>query len=112
MRFRHTVDFRSFQALPEGFVSLDDLMSRDDVRPADELMRQARADLAQKRNVTGLARLRLDAGMSQAELAKKIGTSQPRLSQWERGDEKPSLENLKRLREALGVTYDQIMECF
>lgn len=112
MGFYPAVDFRAFQALPEGFVTLDDLFRSEEVRPNDEMMRAARVALADKRGVTGLARLRIEAGLSQADLARKIGTSQPRLSQWERGEEKPSVENLKRLREVLNVSGDRIMDCF
>ena len=111
-RFGPAVDFRAFEALPEGFISLAQLLQNEDARPDDGLLTKARAELVLKRGISGLARLRLEAGLSQAELAQRIGTSQPRLSQWERGDEKPNIESLKKLREALSVSYDRIMECF
>lgn len=111
-RFGPALDFRAFEALPDGFMNLAQLLQNEDARPEDDLLAKARAELALKRGISGLARLRLEAGFSQAELAQKIGTSQPRLSQWERGDEKPNIESLKKLREALSVSYDKIMECF
>jgi DNA-binding transcriptional regulator YiaG len=45
---------------------------------------------------------RLAAKMTQAELARAIGTSQSRVSRWERGEEAPRVEALRRIARATG----------
>jgi len=45
---------------------------------------------------------RLAAKMSQAELAHAIGTSQSRISKWERGQETPRVDALRRIAKATG----------
>ncbi|UOX87836.1 helix-turn-helix domain-containing protein [Amycolatopsis sp. FBCC-B4732] len=50
-----------------------------------------------------LAQLREDAGLSQTELAKRMGVSQPRISQLEQGDPgQMELDTLRRYISALG----------
>ena len=45
---------------------------------------------------------RLEANMSQAALAQAIGTSQSRISRWERGEEMPRIDALRRIAKATG----------
>ena len=40
--------------------------------------------------------------MSQAALARAIGTSQSRVSKWERGEEAPRVDTLRRIARATG----------
>jgi transcriptional regulator with XRE-family HTH domain len=47
--------------------------------------------------------LRVKMDLSQAELADKVGVSQPLVSQWERGKIGPSPDQLKKLAEVLGA---------
>jgi len=49
-----------------------------------------------------LARVRRAAGLSQAELACRAGTSRPTLSAYEHGSKSPSLDTLERLFAAAG----------
>ncbi|MFL6199222.1 MAG: helix-turn-helix domain-containing protein, partial [Thermoanaerobaculia bacterium] len=44
---------------------------------------------------------RAAAGLTQAELARKVGASQPLISLWERGTSEPPPELLKKLRTVL-----------
>lgn len=44
-------------------------------------------------------------GMSQQSLAKAIGTSQSRISLWERAEETPRWDTLKKIANATGVTF-------
>jgi len=46
---------------------------------------------------------RKSAGMTQEDLAKAIGTSQSRISKWERGEETPRVEALFRIAKATGT---------
>jgi DNA-binding XRE family transcriptional regulator len=48
-------------------------------------------------------RLRTEAGMSQAELARAVGVAQPRIAEIERGDSNPTLRTLSKLAFALRV---------
>lgn len=45
---------------------------------------------------------RIAAGFSQAELARRVGTSQPMISQWERGVSEPPPDIQKKLEKVLG----------
>jgi len=62
----------------------------------------SKSEIAQQR-LPSLARLRLAAGLSQAELARRIGTSQSHIARIESGDGDPQLSTMLRLSEAIGV---------
>ena len=49
-----------------------------------------------------LARARRAAGLSQRELAERVGVAYPRISEYERGRRSPTLERLESLVEATG----------
>jgi transcriptional regulator with XRE-family HTH domain len=64
-----------------------------------------------------LREARLRAGLSQAELGRRVERSQSQIARWERGDVKPSLETLRELIRACGLeltfglaTYDDSYE--
>ncbi|HEX2057306.1 MAG TPA: helix-turn-helix transcriptional regulator [Actinomycetota bacterium] len=46
------------------------------------------------------------AGISQAELARRLGTKQPVVARWEAGARVPSLESVSRAVEACGLVLD------
>jgi transcriptional regulator with XRE-family HTH domain len=50
-----------------------------------------------------ITELRLKFGLTQAELAKKIGTKQPSIARMESGAELPSLRILKKIADSLKV---------
>lgn len=50
-----------------------------------------------------LAQARRDAGLTQAELARRLGISQPAVAQLERFDSNPRIETLERALRAVGV---------
>jgi transcriptional regulator with XRE-family HTH domain len=45
----------------------------------------------------------LRAGLTQAELGRRVNRSQSQIARWERGDVKPSLETLRELIRACGL---------
>lgn len=47
---------------------------------------------------------REDAGLTQDELAKRIGTHQPNVSMWEAGMRRPEIESIFAVAEALGLS--------
>lgn len=53
-----------------------------------------------------LARLRLSQGWSQAELARRAGTSQSYVARLERGQIDPQLSTLRKLASVLGVSIE------
>lgn len=53
--------------------------------------------------------LRKKLKWSQADLAKKIGTSAPIVGRYEREEIKPSIEVAKKLADELGVTIDYLV---
>ncbi len=52
-----------------------------------------------------LIRARLAAGISQAELARRIGVRQPMIARLEAGMQTPKIDTLVRLAKALGVDF-------
>lgn len=56
-----------------------------------------------------LARLRRDKGLTQVELAEKIGIIQPVLSDYERGRLRPYAEMVARFAVALEVSADELL---
>jgi len=56
-----------------------------------------------------LRRCRNLAGMSLAETAKHMGVSEKTISRWEKGENDPSLDNLKRLANLYGVSIDELI---
>jgi transcriptional regulator with XRE-family HTH domain len=53
-----------------------------------------------------IIRARLDAGLTQAQLAERIGTKQSSISRLEGGDAEPSFDMLRRLAAALNVNFE------
>lgn len=54
--------------------------------------------------------LRVMARMTQEEAANKVGVTQASLSDWERGQYKPSAASVSRLAEAYGVSVHEILK--
>ena len=52
---------------------------------------------------------RLNAGITQRELAEKLGVSFVNISQWENGTRKPKYETRQKIADALGVTVDYLL---
>lgn len=50
-----------------------------------------------------LRQARLRAGLSQAELGRRVGRPQSQIARWETGRVEPSLETLRRLIRACGL---------
>lgn len=53
-----------------------------------------------------IARLRIEAGLTQAQLAALVGTKQPSIARLERGQTQPSVAFLSRLAAALGMRLE------
>ena len=53
--------------------------------------------------------LRKQAGLTQVEVAEKLGISQPAYASWERGAKKPTPENLVKIAQILNVSVDYLV---
>lgn len=56
-----------------------------------------------------LKKLRLDAGMTQEELAGKCGMKKQSISRYENSDREPNIRIAKSLADALGVSIDALV---
>lgn len=57
-----------------------------------------------------IKRLRNDAGLTQVELAERIGISQGSLSAYESGKDIPSVNTLIRMADVFNCTLDELVE--
>ncbi len=56
-----------------------------------------------------LTKLRLDSGMTQAELAQRLNYTDKAVSKWEHGDTTPPIDVLKTLADIYGVSIDYLI---
>src|SRR3546814_16587917 len=57
-----------------------------------------------------LQRLRTKAGLSQAEVAKRMGVSPPSISSWEKGRARPKRGRMAKLATILGVPISDLLD--
>lgn len=57
-----------------------------------------------------LKSLRQAAGISQKVFAERLGTTQQRVSEWERGVVEPSLNNIVKIIKVLNTTFDDLTD--
>ena len=56
-----------------------------------------------------LKEARLNAGLTQSQLAEKIGVAKSTYCNWEQGTREPNVLKLKAIAKALGVTGDYLL---
>ena len=86
------------------------IAEQNDVRYRSE-QQEARAELAKEflgDEPDSLAKLRLQRGYSQQQLASRLGTSQPHVANLEAGKIEPQFDTVARLADALGISLDAI----
>lgn len=52
---------------------------------------------------------RLSRGLTQGQLAVRLGVTRQAISKWERGQSQPDLDNLRQLAEVYGCTVDELL---
>ena len=53
--------------------------------------------------------LRKQVGLTQVDVAEKLGISQPAYASWERGAKKPTQDNLVKIAQILDVSIDYLV---
>ena len=79
----------------------------DDIKAGQPLTTLGRAAYKDEAAVAGFRelvfRLRTDAGLTQAELARRMGTTQSAIARTEGGGARPTLETLQKLAASVGA---------
>lgn len=60
--------------------------------------------------MTALLEYRKKAGMTQAQLAEKLGVTPSCITMWEAGYRKPDIVSLKKIAKILSCTADELLE--
>ena len=60
-------------------------------------------------NTSQIAKARMAAGMTQAQLAESIGVKPQQIGNWERGLRNPKIEALRKISDALGCELNELM---
>ena len=58
-----------------------------------------------------IAELRKEKGMTQADLAEKMGITDKAVSKWERDLSYPDITTIPKLADILGVSADELLKC-
>ena len=85
----------------DGQAHLEEMLERD-----EEFRRVWEANRAKRELGMLVLEKRLDSGLSQRELAERVGTSQNRIYLIENGEANPRLDTLQRLARVLGFTLE------
>jgi len=56
-----------------------------------------------------LKTLRKEAGLTQEEVAKKLGVSRPAYTYWEKGEKRPTPDKLTQIASLFGVSTDYLL---
>lgn len=99
--------------LPPGAVDIDDLIAEfEATAKGAKAVTKGRQWVAKTFYGDGvsLAALRLQHGWSQAELARKVGTSQSYIGRLETGSIDPQLSTVRKIAMALGVPASALVE--
>ena len=79
-------------------------MSRDYLKKVKKFFRGFKMEFSER-----LKKLRKDTGLTQVDVASKLGISQQAYASWERGIKKPTQENLVKLSKILYVSVDYLL---
>lgn len=86
---------------------MGDRTNWDDVKAQRPLTGKGRAAYEDEARITAFRtlvhRLRTEAGLTQAELARRMGTTQSAVARMEGGGTRPTLETLEKLAGAVGA---------
>lgn len=60
-------------------------------------------------NGSPIARLRMERGLTQAQLAERVGVALQQISRWETGGRNPGAKSLVKLAAALGCRIEDLL---
>lgn len=60
-------------------------------------------------NDSPIARIRIERGLTQAQLAERLGMPQQTVSRWEQGTRTPSAKSLKAVAAVLECSMDELV---
>jgi transcriptional regulator with XRE-family HTH domain len=77
--------------------------------------RAARSAVKKRRRLNGpihgrIAELRESLGMTQVELAERVGVDKSAVWHWENGHARPDISRLSTVADALGVTVEELID--
>ena len=79
-------------------------MSRGYLKKSEKYFRGFKMEFAER-----LKKLRKDTGLTQVDVASKLGISQQAYASWERGVKKPTQDNLVKIAQVLNVSVDYLV---
>lgn len=97
------------QALPQATPTIELVASQWEVVPLPRKKATASSQEAQETIPQRLARLRRERGMTQVELARRLGVAQPVVSDYERGELRLHGQLIVSLSEILGVSSEELL---
>lgn len=101
-------------ALELGGKLVDDYLAEQEADPEmAAALARARTRVGSKvaqQNSGGLVALRLSAGLSQQQLAERLGAHQPSIARWERKPEQMTYSTIVLMAKALGVPEQAIFD--
>jgi len=80
-----------------------------------ELLKNARMELSERLSDTGafpLSKLRLSKGLSQSQVAEKMGVSQAHVAKVENGDGNVRVDTIEKFADALGESFSVVSSAF
>lgn len=97
-----------------GSIAIDDYVAELETNQewADELRRSRIEFASQVESLSSLVSMRLSRGLSQRQLAEKIGASQPQIARLEQGNGNPEVATLRKLARELNVRIDEVLLAF
>jgi len=57
-----------------------------------------------------IAKARLAAGLTQEQLAARMGITQKAITNWERGARNPKLATIRKIADALGIDWTSLID--
>ena len=63
-----------------------------------------------KKKITILKEVRKRQGLTQTDIAKKLGVARMSVTYYENGDMSPLMKNFRKFIEAYGLTMEELME--
>ena len=97
---------------PAGAIDIDDLAVEMEGAPGGiEAIAKGRRWVGKHFYLSSsIAQIRLKKGWSQAELARRAGTSQPYIARLEQGRVDPQISTVKKIAKALGLPLRSVVE--